>query len=158
MSPLDTSLKLESHPVDDEWSVNQALRQLEETRHRVSAENVHAADNRDLRPASPHLTLATNAASRLQGSMLAPEDREILVREGRRLGIREFDAHLVMAVVQDRARRGEGLEDLVGPLAMFTDSRGMWLTRQLRLIAGAIGFGMAIGTVILFIRWLTTGG
>ena len=74
------------------------------------------------------------------------------------MGLREFDAHLVMAVVQDRARRGEGFQDLSGPLAMFGDTRRSWLTGHLRLTVGAAAIGMAIGTAILFIQWLTTGG
>ena len=73
------------------------------------------------------------------------------------MGIREFDAHLVMAVVQDRARRGEGLDDLAGPLAMFTSPRRTWLARHLRLTVGAAGLGLAIGTAILFVQWVTTG-
>ena len=107
MSRLDTSLKLENDHVDDDWSLNRAFQQLDQTRRRVAIENGRAAGSRELRTASPHLTLATNVASRLQGSVLAPEDRETLVEEGRRMGIRDFDAHLVMAVVQDRARRCE---------------------------------------------------
>ena len=73
------------------------------------------------------------------------------------MGIRDFDAHLVMAVVQDRARRGEGLDDLTGPLAMFAHPRRTWLTRHLRLTVGAVGLGIAIGSAVLFIQWLTAG-
>ena len=157
MSRIDTSLKLENDHVDDDWPLTQAIRQLDRTRRRVAIENADASGVRDLRPASPHLALVAHVASRLQGTVLAPEDREILVEEARRMGIREFDAHLVMAVVQDRARRGEGLDDLAGPLAMFTSPRRTWLARHLRLTVGAAGLGLATGTAILFVQWLTTG-
>ena len=155
MSRLDTSLELENDHVDDDWSLNRAFQQLDQTRRRIAIENGRATGSLELRTASPHLTLAANVASRLQGTVLAPEDRETLVEQGRRMGIRDFDAHLVMAVVQDRARRGESLDDLVGPLAMFAHPRRAWLTRHLRLTVGAVGLGLAIGSAVLFIQWLT---
>lgn len=39
---------------------------------------------------------------------LGPAQRDRLVRHARRLGLREFDAHLVIAIVQDSIRRGAG--------------------------------------------------
>ena len=155
MSRLHPNLELQNEGGDVDWSLHRAMDQLDETRSRVALENRLAADSRELLPDSPHLSLANQVASRLQGTMLAPEDRAVLVDEARRMGIREFDSHLVMAVVQDRARRGEGMEDLRGPLSMFPKTPPSTLTNHLRIVIAAVGLGLAIGTATLFIRWLT---
>ena len=155
VSRLHPNLELQNEGGDVEWSWHRAMDQLDETRSRVALENRLAADSRELLPDSPHLTLANQVASRLQGAMLAPEDRAVLVDEARRMGIREFDSHLVMAVVQDRARRGEGMDDLRGPLSMFTASPASSVSNHLRIVIAAVGLGLAIGTATLFVRWLT---
>jgi hypothetical protein len=54
----------------------------------------------------PRWVLAVRAAEQLQGTLLAPEQRDRLVRLGRTLGLSPFDSNLVIAVVQDQARRG----------------------------------------------------
>lgn len=54
--------------------------------------------------------LAEETQRALQGSILAYEDRQRLLGLANRLGIRSFDANLILAVVQDRARRGESIE------------------------------------------------
>ena len=52
--------------------------------------------------------LAAQASDRLgPGGMLTPEDRDVLVRRAGLLGLGAFDAHLVIAIVQDAGRRGE---------------------------------------------------
>jgi hypothetical protein len=47
------------------------------------------------------------AAAELQGSALTPERRERVMRTARTLGVRPFDANLIVAIAQDHARRGE---------------------------------------------------
>ncbi len=59
-----------------------------------------------LDPADPRWVLARRAAEQLDGSALSPDRRERLVRLGKVMGLTAFDAHLVLAVVQDQARRG----------------------------------------------------
>ncbi len=54
----------------------------------------------------PRWVLAVHAAEALEGALLAPEKRERLLLLGRALGLTPFDANLVIAVVQDQARRG----------------------------------------------------
>ncbi len=54
--------------------------------------------------------LTVRVTELLQGgraAILTPERRARAIRIARMLGVRDFDAHLVIAVVQDRARRGE---------------------------------------------------
>ncbi len=84
----------------------------------------------------PRWVLAVRAAEALQGAVLVPERRQQLLKLGRRLGLTPFDANLVLAIVQDQARRGHlpascpaaGIEQL----AMVPPARD-WRARQDRL-------------------------
>ena len=69
------------------------------------------------------LILALRASSLLEGgrlAMLRPERRERLVSMATRLGLRPFDAHLVIAIAQEAARRGERVDggDAAGRLRL----------------------------------------
>lgn len=58
----------------------------------------------------PRWVFAARVASQLEGGragVLRPERRERLMRTAKMLGLRAFDASLVIALVQDSARRGE---------------------------------------------------
>ncbi|MEX0885707.1 MAG: hypothetical protein WD009_04630 [Phycisphaeraceae bacterium] len=57
-------------------------------------------------PGDPRWVLAARAADKLEGTLLRPEHRDRLIRLGRMLGLSPFDANLVIAIVQDQARRG----------------------------------------------------
>ncbi len=53
------------------------------------------------------LIFALRAADALEGgrsALLVPENRTRLMHQARRMGLREFDASLIIAIVQDRAR------------------------------------------------------
>lgn len=63
--------------------------------------------------------LAEETQRALQGTILAYEDRRRLLGLANRLGIRAFDANLILAVVQDRARRGEPLESAAHTIGMI---------------------------------------
>lgn len=54
----------------------------------------------------PRWVLAVRVAESLQGDVLVPEKREVLLKLGRMMGLSPFDANLVIAIVQDQARRG----------------------------------------------------
>ena len=90
-----------------------ATRQLAETRRRIALENRLASGSSHFDAsaleeiASPHLVLAGRIAASLDGAVLPPERRQDLLRFSKSIGVREFDASLVIAVIQDRARRGE---------------------------------------------------
>lgn len=91
----------------------------------MARENRLAAEA-ELNPNDARWVLAIRAAQALEGAQLRPERREKLVRLATTLGMRPFDANLVIAIVQDRARRGEvptshgaGLpDDIADALAM----------------------------------------
>ncbi len=50
--------------------------------------------------------LAVRTAEQLEGTILRPERRESLLRLGKVFGLTPFDTNLVIAIVQDQARRG----------------------------------------------------
>ncbi len=73
----------------------------------IVRENRQAAS---LTPSEAREILTARVSELVQGgraAILTPEHRARAVRIARMLGVRDFDAHLVIAVVQDRARRGE---------------------------------------------------
>ena len=57
-------------------------------------------------PFDPRWVLAIRVADSLQGVVLPPERRERLLDLGRVMGLTPFDANLIIAIVQDQARRG----------------------------------------------------
>lgn len=57
----------------------------------------------------PRWVLAVSTFRELDGgvaAVLSPEKRARLLKSGQRMGLRPFDSNLVMAIVQDGARRG----------------------------------------------------
>ena len=54
----------------------------------------------------PRWILALRTADQLEGTILTLHRREKLVRLGRLMGLTPFDTNLVIAIVQDQARRG----------------------------------------------------
>jgi len=54
----------------------------------------------------PRWALAVKVADAMEGSLLPPEKRKRLIRLGQALGLTSFDANLIIASVQDQARRG----------------------------------------------------
>src|ERR1051326_6620618 len=84
--------------------------------------------------ADPRWGFAVRAASRLQGgaaAILAPEDRAILGDLARRLGLRAFDASLIIAIVQDAARSG------MDPLGVATED-GLAMIRPAERAGGLL--------------------
>jgi len=57
-------------------------------------------------PSDPRWVLAVRTAESLEGAMLRPERRERLLRIARLMGLTPFDANIIIAIVQDQARRG----------------------------------------------------
>ncbi|MDG2021386.1 MAG: hypothetical protein P8J59_05510 [Phycisphaerales bacterium] len=138
-----------------------ATRQLAETRRRIALENRLASnsshlDTSDLEEmASPHLVLAGRIAASLEGAVLPPERRQDLLRFSKSIGVREFDASLVIAVIQDRARRGESMDDIVGPLEIMAARGKSPGLGNLGFVTLGAGLGIAIGLATLLVQWLT---
>lgn len=81
-----------------------------------AADQNKSADNSaqtSARPAAPPLpahdprwVLAIQASRALQGTLLAQQDRDRLMRWGQHWGLTAFSCSLILAIVQDQARRG----------------------------------------------------
>jgi len=59
-----------------------------------------------LAASDPRWVLAIRAAESMEGTTLSPEKRRSLIRMGKVFGLTAFDANLIIAIVQDQARRG----------------------------------------------------
>ncbi len=132
------------------WVRNRRARQ------EVTRANRAAAQNPTLEPTDPRWVLAVRAYSQLQGSALTPERRERVMRTARHLGVRPFDANVIVAIVQDQARRGEGLSGAAPTLELIkrperVRSAGSAWMRWVAAIATAIAANA------LLIMWLLRG-
>jgi hypothetical protein len=120
----------------------------------IDAEN-RAAVNPDINPADPRWVLAARAHSQLDGAALAPDKRDKLMKLAQQLGIRPFDAAVIVALVQDRARRGRSLHDITTTLQMIplrevsTGSHVLWRW-------GAAIICALVGAALL-IQWVLAG-
>ena len=108
-------------------------------REAVIRENRRAAQQPDLDPTDPRWVLAVRVWSQLDGSALTPDRRERLLATARRLGLRPFDANVIIAVVQDHARRGATLADAADTLANVPRVEPRRLGRDLTLHDGRRG-------------------
>lgn len=133
---------------------------------RIAVENRSAAG---LSPSDARRILALRTAEMLDGgtlARLAPARRRSLLRTARILGVREFDANLVIAIAQDAARRGadnreiaadERLQLIATPLSAAPRLHTNALrTRPMSAALPAIGIGVCLGAAgcLLLVRWL----
>ncbi len=125
-------------------------------RQAVTAENRAAAANTGLDPTDPRWVLAVRAYSQLQGTALTFDRRQRLLRSAEGLGVRPFDANMIIAIVQDHARRGAPLSSAASTVAMLEpparrrQSDGAVLVRWIAAIASAL-------TANAFLIWWLLG-
>ena len=99
--------------------------------------------------------LAIKAGQALEGgraAILGPQHRRDLVRHGAKLGLRPFEANLIIAVVQDHARRGETPADAQPTLSIINRPAPAADTQAALRWYAAIASALA-GTMFL-IWWL----
>ena len=89
----------------------------------IAEENRAAGGNPSLDPTDPRWVLAARAHSQLQGTTLTPERRQRVLRNARQLGVRPFEANVIIAVVQDHARRSAPLTQAADTLSLLRDPR-----------------------------------
>lgn len=129
----------------------QAARELEVARANRQASAIDALDAR--------WVFACRVASNLEGgraAILRPQARDRLLGQAARLGLRPFDAHLIIAIVQDSARCGQE------PLGLGTAERLPMIrkphtpTPASLPIAARLGISLAVGALLaaLAIRWV----
>lgn len=83
----------------------------------IARENRAASLAADLDPADPRWVLAARTRAELQGASLTADRRERLLGLAHDLGMRPFDANLVIAIVQDEARLASAGADSAWELA-----------------------------------------
>ncbi|MHC4810535.1 MAG: hypothetical protein ACYTEV_09230 [Planctomycetota bacterium] len=121
----------------------------------VTRENRQAALRRDLDPTDPRWVLAVRVASQMEGSLLTPERRARVMRTAHQLGIRPFDAGIVIAMVQDRLRRGGNLGELAPQLQMLAVPITRRSATPIPIWARfLLAITIATAAVLLLVRWL----
>jgi len=139
---------------------------------RVEAAEAVESDNRraaTVTPADACTIMAATVARSLEGgqaAILRPERRRNLVAAAGALGVRPFDANLLIAAVQDRVRRGEDPQGaaiaamlsrppVTAPQAHATPApaigRRVWL-----IFATGLVLGVALGAAM--IAWIMSAG
>lgn len=99
---------------------------------------------------------AARASQAIEGgkaAVLRPEVRARLVTSAERMGLRPFDANLVLAIVQDAARQGHTIQDAdtIDRLAMV---RGREPSRNRWSLFPALCLGLSAMWALLLIWWL----
>ena len=105
-----------SQPSGGRLSIGAAPMQNQDPTTAVGQENWAAAQ---LSVNDPRWVLALRTVAELNGPILTSEGRHRVLRNAQSLGIRSFDANLIMALVQDRARRGESIDQACGALKLI---------------------------------------
>jgi len=123
----------------------------------VERENRQAARNVEMDPTDPRWVFAARAYSQLDGAALTADRREKLMKTARQLGIRVFDASVIIAMVQDRARRGESLREVTPTLEMMPVDRGAPAPMNLHLWRWVAAIGSAMFLAWLLMRWVVGG-
>jgi len=100
--------------------------------------------------------MAMRAAEALEGgqaAILRPERRRRLLDLAARLGLRPFDASLIIAIVQDGARRGEGPahDETTGRLHLVRGAPD----RPSPALSILAAFAIAVGVAGMIVAWLT---
>ena len=126
-------LRLHRAPVD--WSATQAIQS-------TPPPALLAADQFLLRADDPRWMLAVQTRAKLQGALLSPADRQRLLEQGLTLGLTVFDANLIIAIVQDQARRGFTLERAASLLALI-QKPARWTSRQKQILR-VVGWTTAV--------------
>ncbi|QNN24286.1 hypothetical protein HED60_19080 [Planctomycetales bacterium ZRK34] len=103
----------------------------------------------------PRWVLAVRTSQLMQGDMIRPGDRERLIRTGRVLGLNGFESNLVIAIMQDQARRGLGL-DTAAPALSFVPihSRTQRADQRRWMWRVAIWSAAAVGLELLILIWM----
>lgn len=102
---------------DDQWHREQEARLavVKENRIAAHASGMEPGFSEVIDAKDPRWVLAMQTQMRLQGATLTPERRADLLRSGTKLGLRPFESNLIIAIMQDRARAGEAVNE-AGPM------------------------------------------
>ena len=116
MSEVDSQPNLRLVGCDD-WPIAAASSAARGAPVRLAAESWDANHKPPLEPTDPRWILAARAYSQLEDQTLTYQHRDRLLRMGRQLGVRPLDVNMIIAIVQDHARRGIDLSEAVEAIA-----------------------------------------
>lgn len=139
---------------------------LSPTRVRIRRENQSAAL---LTEHDARRIMALRVAEQIEGgraALITPEKRARLMTIARALGLRPFDASLIIAIVQDGARRGEHTDDtraqsrlslIPAPPknAVHKAARSAKARTRTMLFPSIAALTLAIAVIFALVRWLT---
>lgn len=123
-----------------------------DARRAIAKSNLEAASDRSLDPRDPRWLVAIETAAQLEGSVLTFERRRKVLAFAHRLGVRPFDANLIVAAIQDRARRGESISEAAPIVAMTARPHGRKL--GWRKVAWSVAWVVAIGAHAAVATWI----
>ena len=86
---------------------------------------------------------------------MTPERRARVLQTAERLGLRPFDANLIIAIVQDHARRGKDLGDAAGTVALLEPPPRRRSRDEHATLRWATAILTAVVANIFLIWWLT---
>ena len=103
-------------------------------------------------PFDPRWVLAVRAAEQMNGAVLPLERRQRLIRLGRTMGLTPFDANMIIAIVQDQARRGRSADAAPAAarpqLDMIAPPQPSWGRRRSRAVIVAVAAIIALEPMI----------
>ena len=123
----------------------------------VAKENQRARNLQPLSATDPRWAVAVRAQSMLQGSVLEPNARQRVMRTARTLGVRPFDANLIMALVQDRARRGEDMKSMEPVLRLIDPPTSRARNMKSIVVQWIVAIVTAVVANLLLIWWVLGG-
>ncbi len=110
-------------------------------------------------PDDPRWVLAVRTSQRLQGDVLTPERRQQLQQFGRLLGLTPFSVSLIIAIVQDQARRGYAPQDC--PTVGERELRMVQLSgphnRNRKVWSAAAAIAMVLAVEVIVMKWWLFG-
>ena len=130
-----------------------------QAREAIARENRASAETGP-RPTDQRVVMIAEVVRRLQGTIISPEDRAALLASGRARGLRSFDTNLIIAMVQDRARRGEApaaitLAQTQRPEPIHVTSESPRSPIIARLLLATLG---GLGMTLIAASWLLGNG
>ncbi len=123
----------------------------------VARENAAASRNVHLDPTDPRWVVAATTHAQLQGSALTHQRRQHVLRLAHRLGVRPFEANVIIAIVQDQARQGAMLSDAAPTLTMLRDPRADRKSNRTGWARWLWAIATAVAANTLLIWWLVSG-
>jgi hypothetical protein len=104
-----------------------------------------------LSPTDPRWVLALRTHEVLDGDRIGPAMRQRLIRLGRMMGLTAFEANLVIAIVQDGARRGLTLGDAEASLLCVPRQPRAARRMRWRVAAWVASFLMIEAAALIFL-------